>query len=187
MWPTSIAGCTTSRPPHSGHTVAVHRLADIGKAGLVVAPGLDAAHVPAVTVRACDELTLAQRLVHDDFDGDAERPDRAAVRRRVSRSPPRVAGLKGGLEDRHPASPRSDGRRLERSTSTRRSPTTTGIAFDVAAGSMLKKDGEGVDRCPPPASRPRRAHRDVSGNSGVRGIPTRGLDVGEVVARSRSA
>ena len=63
-----------------GARVALDRLADVREARLVVASRLDAADVPAVTIRARDELTLAERLVRDHLDRDAERPDRAAVR-----------------------------------------------------------------------------------------------------------
>ena len=55
-------------------------LADVREARLVVASGLDSAEVPAVAVRAGDELPLAKRLVGDNLDVDPDRPERAAVR-----------------------------------------------------------------------------------------------------------
>src|SRR5215831_12649134 len=67
--------------------VPVLRLADVGEGRFVVAAGLDAAEVPAVLVRPRDELALAERLVGDHLDVDADRPDRAAAR------PERVADL----------------------------------------------------------------------------------------------
>src|SRR5207237_9090021 len=62
-----------------GAAVALAHLADVGEARLVVPPRLDAAQVPAVAVRAGHELPLAQGLVGDDLDGDADRPERAAA------------------------------------------------------------------------------------------------------------
>src|SRR6476659_5303040 len=52
----------------------------VGEARLVVADGLNAAKVDVVPVRADDVLALAQRLVRDHVDRDADRADRAAVR-----------------------------------------------------------------------------------------------------------
>src|SRR5207302_6012762 len=57
-----------------GACVARIRLADVGEARVVVAPGLNPAQVPPVAVRAGDELTLAQRLVGNNVD---RHPDRA--------------------------------------------------------------------------------------------------------------
>ncbi len=69
MWPTSIAVWKRrARPPQLGHASPSFALADVGEARLEVAAGLDAAQVPAVAVRAGDELALAQRLVGDDGD-----------------------------------------------------------------------------------------------------------------------
>ena len=78
MWPTSIAVCTWSVPPHSGHASPAG-LADVGERRLVVAARLDAAQVPAVLVRAGDVLALAERLVGDDLDVDSDRAERAAT------------------------------------------------------------------------------------------------------------
>ena len=60
--------------------VAVLRLADVGEGRLVVAAGLDAAEMLAVLVRAGDVLALAERLVGDHLDVDADRAERAAAR-----------------------------------------------------------------------------------------------------------
>src|SRR5436305_14968881 len=59
--------------------VAFANLAKIGEAGLVVPPGLHAAQVPVVAIRADNVLAFAQRLVGDHLDRRSDRPDRAAV------------------------------------------------------------------------------------------------------------
>src|SRR5204862_287796 len=60
--------------------VALPRLAQVGEARLEVAPRLDAAQVPAVAVRAGDELAAAERLVCHHLAGEADRPERPAGR-----------------------------------------------------------------------------------------------------------
>src|SRR5215831_6817079 len=57
------------------------------EAGLVVAAGLNTPEVDVVAIGADDVLTLAQRLVRDHVDRDADRADRAAF------SPERLADL----------------------------------------------------------------------------------------------
>src|SRR6185437_16029095 len=59
--------------------VALRDLAQVVKLGLIVAPGLDAAQVPAGAVRSPDELALSQRLVGDDSGAHADRADRSGV------------------------------------------------------------------------------------------------------------
>ena len=63
------------RPPQTGHTSSSRRLADVREPRLVVPPCLDAEQMPAVAVRAGDELALAQRLVGDDLDLDTDRAE----------------------------------------------------------------------------------------------------------------
>src|SRR5262249_29248920 len=53
--------------------VALPRLADVREPGLEVAAGLHAAKMPAVRVRAGNELSLPERLVGDDLDRRADR------------------------------------------------------------------------------------------------------------------
>ena len=61
-----------------GTGVALPRLADVRERRLEVAPGLNAAQVPTVAVRAGDELALAQRLVRDHLEVRANRPEEPA-------------------------------------------------------------------------------------------------------------
>src|SRR6185503_4876227 len=56
------------------------RGAQVGEARGIVAPGLDAAQVPAVAVRAGDELPVLQREVGDDLAPEADRAERAPGR-----------------------------------------------------------------------------------------------------------
>ena len=84
-----------------GTGVARLRLANVREGRVEVASRLDAAEVPAVTVRTGNELTFPQRLVGNHFDRDVQRPDRAAVcteglANLVIRRRP-----EGRLEDRH--------------------------------------------------------------------------------------
>ncbi len=59
--------------------VSFANFSQVGEAGLEVAPGLDAAQVPVVAVRADHVLAFAQRLVGDHLDLRAYRAERAAV------------------------------------------------------------------------------------------------------------
>ena len=72
-------GLEAERTAAVGARVALARLADVGEPRLVVAAGLDAEQMPAVAVRAGDELPLAQRLVGDDLDLDTDRAERASA------------------------------------------------------------------------------------------------------------
>ena len=69
-----------SLPPQFGQVSPSCGRAQVGESRLEVAPGFDAAQMPAVAVGAGDELTLAQRLVGDDPPLEADRPERAAAR-----------------------------------------------------------------------------------------------------------
>src|ERR671935_93150 len=60
--------------------IAGIRLSDVREARFVIAPRLDAAQMPAVAVRAGNELPVAQRLVRDDLDLDAHGTERSAAR-----------------------------------------------------------------------------------------------------------
>ena len=69
--------------------VAFAWLSEIGKAGFVVASGLDAAQVPAVAVGSGDELAFAQGLVGKNgaLEADrAQRPPSAPNAARISSS-----------------------------------------------------------------------------------------------------
>src|SRR5262245_32527365 len=97
-------GAETKSTPALRAAVTLARLAEIGKAGLVVATCLDSLEVPAVVVRTDDELTFAQRLVRDDLAGEGDRAERPPARaersadllvRRGTRAPPqRVVELR---------------------------------------------------------------------------------------------
>ena len=104
MCPTSIAVRNWSVPPHSGHRSPSLRLAEVGEARIEVAPRLDPAQMPAVAVRAGDELPVAKRLVRHDLAAEPDRAERAAdraergadlvVRRRPRRTGERVEELR---------------------------------------------------------------------------------------------
>ena len=98
MCPTSIAVWNCSRPPSTGQTSPSRAWRRSANRGSVVAPGLDAAEVPAVAVCARDELPFAKRLVGDDLDVDADRAERAASR--AERGADLVVGRRthGGVE-----------------------------------------------------------------------------------------
>ena len=115
MCPTSIAVWNTSAPPHSGQRSPSRGSRMSAKRGCVVAAGLDAAQMPAVAVRAGDELALAQRLVGDHLAREADRAERAAARRRTPRGSPR----------RSPAASRRRARAAASSRSSRSSPRTS--------------------------------------------------------------
>ena len=78
MCPTSIATCRCRCPPQRGHASPSRTSRRSANRGLVVAAGLDAAQVDVVAVGADHVLALAQRLVGDHVDRDADRADRAA-------------------------------------------------------------------------------------------------------------
>src|SRR5262245_60351533 len=60
--------------------IALERLAEVGERGLVVAPGLDAAEMEAVSVRAGDELALVQCQIGEHLALEADRAKRTARR-----------------------------------------------------------------------------------------------------------
>src|SRR4029450_4280558 len=59
--------------------VSFANFSQIREPGLVVAAGLDTAEMDVVAVSADHVLALAQRLVRDHLDRDADRADRAAA------------------------------------------------------------------------------------------------------------
>ena len=65
-----------------GARVALDGLANIGEARIEVATRLDPEQMPAVAIRTGDELPAAKRIVGDDLDVGADRPQRASTRRR---------------------------------------------------------------------------------------------------------
>ena len=113
---------------------------------------------PYSTPRRCQPVRLAPAtncpsrrvVVGDDLALESDRPERAGVgaeRRRGSR-PPSTGGRRSRARPR--ASPPRAGRRPGRARARpSRRAFVTGIAFDVAAGSMPRKLGEVVDRCDP--------------------------------------
>ena len=177
MWPTSMAGSMVSRPPHRAG-VAFLRLADVGEDGLVVAS--------AMTPRVCQPSRLApatycrpEAVVRDHLDVDTDRADRAATgpegRANLVFSRRTIRRLEHGREfsSLSRSSPRTSAR-------TRRSPTTTGIAFDVAVASMPSRSASASMVVTPGSRRPRwqRAPRGAWPAARSAG----GFDVGEVVA-----
>ena len=146
MCPTSIAVLKLQRAAAVRAAVALGRLAQVGEARLEVAPRLDAAQVPAVAVRAGDELPVAQRLVGDDLALEADRAERAAARAE------RGADLLVGRRARRQAERGVELRRLDavvaadRARARRPSSVVTGIAFDVAATSIDEELGERLAR-----------------------------------------
>ena len=151
--------------------VALDRLPDVGEPGREVAAVLDAAQVPAGAVRAGDELALAQRLVGDDLAREADRAERAGVG--AERRADLVLGRGPERRCRAPrrASPPRAGRRRGRAPSTTvPSSFVTGIAFDVAAGSMPRKPASSsIVAIPGVATSSGLSSR--SGNVGARGTP----------------
>ena len=137
MWPTSIAVWKRSAPPQTGHVSPSRASRMSANRGVVVAPRLDAEQVPAVAVRAGDELALAQRLVGDDLDA-RRRPARASRHSRRTRSgSPRRSPAGSRSRARRASSTRRAGRRRGRDRARACRPScTTGIAFDVAAASI---------------------------------------------------
>src|SRR5207253_3794280 len=93
--------------------IALARLADVGEPGLVVATRRDAANMPAVPVRARDELPLAERLVRQNLAAEADGAERAAARterladlvvsRRTLRAAPPLEELRPPCPGRRPA------------------------------------------------------------------------------------
>ena len=171
MWPTSIAVWKMRRAAALGTAVALAGLAEIGEARLVVAPRLDAAQVPAVAVRAGDELAVAQRLVGDDSALE-RRAGRASLRpRRTWRGSRRRSRDANAPRERRRASSRSAGRRRARARArARRRPSTTGIAFDVAAASMPRSSASASIVVTPGVSTSSGA-ASALGELGARGTP----------------
>ena len=171
MWPTSIAVSKRERAAAVRAGVALARLAQVGEARLEVAPGLDAAQVPAVAVRAGDELPVAQRLVGDDLALEADRAERAAG------GAERGADLVVGRRARRPrrarrrASPARAGRRRARARarrcrrrSSRASPSTSRrrrSSRNSASASHVFTPGVSTSSVAP----------SVSGKIGARGTP----------------
>ena len=120
--------------------VALDRQADIGEPGREVAAVLDAAQVPAGAVCAGDELALAERLVGDDLalESDRARASRDRPRRRPG-SRPRSRGGTGSPSAAASFASSSRSSPRIRASTTVPSSFVTGIAFDVAAGSMPRK------------------------------------------------
>src|SRR5581483_11271960 len=75
-----VRGLERERTAALRAAVALHRLAQVDEARLVVAPGLDAAQMEAVLVGARDELAALQCQVGDDLAREANRPEGAAGR-----------------------------------------------------------------------------------------------------------
>src|SRR5256885_15475038 len=73
-------GLKTERAAAFEAAVSLARLAEIGEPGREVALGRHAAEVPAVPVRACNVLTLAERVVGEDLALEADRAERSAGR-----------------------------------------------------------------------------------------------------------
>ena len=125
--------------------------------------------MPAVAVRARDVLARPQRLVGEHVDGDTDRADRATARAEdrpdllVGRGP--VSLAQGGHELLL-AQPviAADQRQDEPS------PTITGIAFDVAAGSMSRNSASASIVVAPGVSTSSGFSKG-SGNFGALGIP----------------
>ena len=148
MWPTSIAVWKCSAPPQFGQRSPSAGLAQVGEARLEVAAGLDAAQVPAVAVRAGDELPVAQRLVGDDL-ARRSRPGRASRRIGAERGADLVVGRRPRRPRRAPPSSFAGSSRSSPRTSastTVPSSFVTGIAFDVAATSIAEELGERLER-----------------------------------------
>ena len=151
MCPTSIAVWKPKRAAADRAGVALHRLPDVGEARREVATVLDAAQMPARAVRAGDELPLPQRLVGHDLAGEADRA------RASPGSAPNAARISSSVAGRNVAAERRSELRLLEPVVAADEPEddrpvvlrTTGIAFDVAAGSIPRNAGELVDRRDP--------------------------------------
>ena len=150
--------------------VALTRLAQVRELRLEVAAGLDAAEMTAVAIRARNELSLAKRVIRDDVELDTERPERSAaraeggtdllVRRRANGRRSALATL--------PSSSRSSPRMSARTSVP--SAFTTGIAFEVAAGSISSSSASASIVATPGVSISSGAS-SRAGNVGARGIP----------------
>ena len=163
--------------------VAFAWLAEVGEAGLVVAPGLDAAQVPAVAVRSGDELPFAQGLVGNHRALEADRARATHRPRRTRRGSPRrqPAGtptdsasssfvfaqtVVSADEHEHERAVADDHRhRLRRRGSVDR------------RGTRRAPRSSSTPASPPPPARPARP-----GSSAGRATAARYLDVGGVVA-----
>ena len=170
MWPISIAVCEAQLAAAVRARVPLAHLAQVGEARLEVAAGLHAAQMPVVAVRPDDELALPQRLVGDDLDRDAHRPDRPAVRAECLADLVRIGGpeplpergeqlhlvepVVAPDEGEHDLAVRHDGHRL------RRRPLVD-----------AQEPGERPRSSAGQASRPPAAPGAASGKSGAGGIP----------------
>ena len=168
----------------SGSASPSLRLADVGEARLEVAAGLDAAQVPAVAVRAGDELALAQRLVGDDL-ARRSRPGRAS--RRSAPNAARISSVgrrRGSPRRARAASFASLSRSSPRTSASTSVPSsfTTGIAFEVAAGSIAEELGERLDRRRCPGVSTSSGASSALGELGRARDAARDLEVGRVVA-----
>ena len=167
MWPTSIAVWKRSAPPQFGQRSPSFGTRMSAKRASKSRPASTPRRCQPVAVRAGDELPVAQRLVGDDLAVEADRAERAAGRRRTPRGsrPPSRAGRP--RRARRAASPPRAGRRRARARARPcRRPSSTGIAFDVAAASIAEELGERLDRRRRPASRPPPARRAARGKLG---------------------
>ena len=143
-------------------SVALAGLADVGEARLVVAAGLDAEQVPAVAVRAGDELPLAQRLV-GDRPRRRRRPGRAIRRRlRTRRGSPRPSPGGSRSRARRASSARRAGRRRARARARARRRSS---------------------RPASPSTSPRRRCRACSASASIVVTPGVATSFGRVVAR----
>ncbi len=132
-----------------GAAIALDHLAKIGEACVVVASRLDASEVETVLVRAGDELPLAKGQVGDYLALEPDRAERAARRSecRADLLVRRRAGAHLSAESSFDSDSRSSPR-MSAST-TRPSSVVTGMALEVAVGSMRE-----ARRAPRSSSRP---------------------------------
>ncbi len=164
-------GLEAKRAAADGARVVLPSLADVREARRVVAPRLDAEQVPAVAVRAGDELPLAQRLVCDDLDVDPDRPERASTgsERRAD-----LVVRRGSVvaRERRRAAWAPTSRSSPRTSPSTSVPSvfTTGIAFDVAAASMPRNSARASIVVTPGVATSYGAS-SASGRSGARGTP----------------
>ena len=171
MCPTSIAVRNSSAPSQFGQRSPSLRLADVGEARLVVAPGLDAAQMPARrgsrrrrTGRRAASRRRSPRAA--SRSGRATRRSRRTPcgsprRSRAAKSSPSAVCSRGSLSRSSP--------RMSAST-TVPSGFVTGIAFVVAASSIAEELGEAVDRAHAGRLDLARARRAL-GERGARGTP----------------
>ena len=159
-----------SQPPAAHRAgISFDRLPDVRETGREVAAVLDATQVPARPVCPGDELPFAQGLVGDDLSREPDRAER-----------PRVGAEGGSISSRLTAgtlpsaaasfaSSRRSSPRISAST-TVPSSFITGIAFDVAAGSMPRNPASSsIVAIPGRRDLGRLSSR--SGNVGARGTP----------------